>query len=52
MAPGEVLELHADDPAAEEDIKRLVKRLGQTLLETRREDGILIFLIRKSQTNE
>ena len=34
MKVGEVMEVLADDPAAEEDIKSLVKRLEQELLNT------------------
>ena len=44
---GEVLEVLADDPAAEEDIKSLVKRLGHNLLEINREDHAIRFLIKK-----
>jgi len=44
---GETLEVLADDPAAEEDIKRLTKALGQELLEFKKEDGKLRFLIRR-----
>ena len=44
---GEVLEVVADDPAAEEDIKRLVKTLGQELVEFNKEDGKLRFLIKR-----
>lgn len=48
MGPGEVLELLADDPAAEEDIKRFAKRTGHTLLNFERlEDGIQRFLLKK-----
>ncbi|MFQ6081044.1 MAG: sulfurtransferase TusA family protein [Candidatus Bathyarchaeia archaeon] len=47
LAVGQVLEVIADDPAAEEDIKRLVKRLGHQLLELRREKDQLHFLLRK-----
>jgi TusA-related sulfurtransferase len=47
LAVGQVLEVIADDPAAEEDIKRLVKRLGQQLLELRKEGDQLHFLIKK-----
>ena len=47
LAVGQVLEVIADDPAAEEDIKRLVKRLGQELLELRKEDDRFHFLIKK-----
>jgi tRNA 2-thiouridine synthesizing protein A len=44
---GQVLEVIADDPAAEEDIKRLVKRLGHQLIEIRKEGDQLQFLIKK-----
>jgi tRNA 2-thiouridine synthesizing protein A len=44
---GETLEVVADDPAAEEDIKRLTKILGQELLEFKKEDGKLRFLIKR-----
>jgi len=44
---GEVLEVIADDPAAEEDIPRLVKRLGLELVEVRKEKDQLHFLIKK-----
>ena len=47
LAVGQVLEVIADDPAAEEDIKRLVKRLGHRLLELRKEKDQLHFLIKK-----
>jgi len=47
MQVGEVLEVLADDPAAEEDIKSLVKRLEQQLLKINKEDSTLRFLIRK-----
>ena len=44
---GDVLEILADDPAAEEDIKRFAKRTGNELLEFENNDGALRFLIRK-----
>jgi TusA-related sulfurtransferase len=44
---GQVLEVTADDPAAEEDIKRLVKRLGHQLIEIRKDGEQLQFLIKK-----
>jgi TusA-related sulfurtransferase len=47
MQVGEVLEVLADDPAAEEDIKSLVKRLEQQLLNINKEGGTLRFLIKK-----
>jgi tRNA 2-thiouridine synthesizing protein A len=33
MEKGQILKVTADDPAAEEDIKRLAKRLGHEVLE-------------------
>ena len=44
---GEVLEVTADDPASEEDIPRLVKRLGYQLVEMRKENDEFIFVIKK-----
>lgn len=47
LAVGQILEVLADDPAAEEDIKSLVKRFGQRLLEVSREGKRFRFLIEK-----
>jgi len=47
MKLGEVLEVLADDPAAEEDIKSLVKRLEQQLLNISKEGSTLRFHIKK-----
>jgi tRNA 2-thiouridine synthesizing protein A len=47
LQKGEILEVIADDPAAEEDIKRLVKTLGQELVDFSKEDGRLRFLIKR-----
>ncbi|TFF91836.1 sulfurtransferase TusA family protein [Candidatus Thorarchaeota archaeon] len=48
LGPGEVLELLADDPAAEEDIKRFAKRTGHALVSFERlEDGVQRFLLKK-----
>ena len=44
---GQVLEVIADDPAAEEDIPRLVKRLEQKLIEMRKEKDQFHFVIKK-----
>ncbi|MFW9944193.1 MAG: sulfurtransferase TusA family protein [Candidatus Sifarchaeia archaeon] len=50
IGPGEVMEMLADDPAAEEDIKRFCKRTGHELLKFERlEDGVQRFLIRKKE---
>ena len=47
LAVGELLEVIADDPAAEEDIPRLVKRLEQQLVEMRKEKDQFHFIIKK-----
>ena len=47
LAVGQVLKVIADDPAAEEDIKRLVKRLGHQLLKLRKERDQFHFFIKK-----
>nr|MDO8109175.1 sulfurtransferase TusA family protein [Candidatus Sigynarchaeota archaeon] len=46
---GEVLEIIADDPAAEEDIKRFAKRTGNELLKFENNEGTLRFLIKKKK---
>jgi len=50
MEEGEVLEVLTDDPAAEEDIPRLARRIGDEVLEIRREGDRLVFLIKKAST--
>jgi tRNA 2-thiouridine synthesizing protein A len=47
LAVGQVLKVIADDPAAEEDIKRLVKRLGHQLLQLRKDGDQFHFFIKK-----
>ena len=47
LAVGEVLELWADDPAAEEDILRWAKRIGNEVLSIGKEGRDLIFLIKR-----
>jgi TusA-related sulfurtransferase len=44
---GEILEVVADDPAAEEDIKSLVKNLGQEVMDVSREGNAVKILIKK-----
>lgn len=44
---GEILEVLADDPAAEEDIKRFAKRTGHKILLFEKNRDILRFLIEK-----
>ncbi|MBS7645072.1 sulfurtransferase TusA family protein [Candidatus Bathyarchaeota archaeon] len=48
LREGEILEVLADDPAAEEDIPNLIKRLRQQLIKMERGDeGITRFLIKR-----
>lgn len=47
LEPGQILRVEADDPAAEEDIKRWAKRVGHEVIEFEKEDTILTFYIKK-----
>jgi len=47
MEVGEVLEVLADDPAAESDIRSLVKRLGQEIVNVTKEGDSVRILIKK-----
>ena len=49
LAIGEILEVLADDPAAEEDIKAWAKRTGQKILEIEKTDEGMRFLIQKEK---
>ena len=44
---GEILKVEADDPAAEEDIKRWAKRTGHKIIKFEKEGTILTFFIKK-----
>jgi len=44
---GEILEVLADDPAAEEDIKAWAKRAGQKILKIEKTNEGMRFLIQK-----
>ncbi len=46
---GQVLKVIADDPAAEEDIKRWAKRTGHEILKFEKEATILTFYIKKKK---
>ena len=46
---GEILEVLADDPAAEDDLKAWAKRAGQKILEIEKTDEGLRFLILKEK---
>ena len=47
MQVGEVLEVRADDPAAEDDISRWVNRNGHELVSMEKNDSVLEFTIKK-----
>ena len=49
LAVGEVLEVWADDPAAEEDLKAWAKRAGQKILKIEKTDEGMRFLIIKEK---
>ncbi|MEW6202087.1 MAG: sulfurtransferase TusA family protein [bacterium] len=44
---GEVLEVLADDPAAEEDLRRFAERTGNRLFKSLRENGVFRIFIMK-----
>ena len=46
---GQVLRVEADDPAAEEDIKRWAKRAGHEILKFEKTGAIMIFFIKKKK---
>jgi len=48
LQTGQTLRVTADDPAAEEDIKRLVRRLGHEVLSFENDGDVVEFLIRKN----
>lgn len=50
LKPGEILEVLADDPAAEEDIKRFAKRTGHTFISAKRlPDGSTRMLLKRKE---
>ncbi len=49
LAIGEILEVLADDPAAEEDLKAWAKRTGQKMLEIEKTDEGMRFFILKEK---
>jgi TusA-related sulfurtransferase len=46
---GQVLRVEADDPAAEEDIKRWAKRTGHEILKFEKDGTILTFHIKRTK---
>ena len=49
---GQVLKVEADDPAAEEDIKRWAKRTGHEIVKFEKEGTILTFFIKRRKRAE
>jgi TusA-related sulfurtransferase len=49
MTVGQVLEMLADDPASEADMKSWSRRSGNELFEISKNDGIFRFLVRKAR---
>jgi TusA-related sulfurtransferase len=47
MIKGEILEVTADDPAAEEDLKRLAERLGHEIIQINKENNHVTIFIKK-----
>ncbi len=50
LKEGEILEVITTDPGARIDIPALVKRLGQELVGSREERGVVSFFIRKKRS--
>lgn len=48
LMPGDILEIHATDPAARLDVPHFCDATGNDLIETRQEGEVLIFRIRKA----
>ncbi len=46
---GQVLKVEADDPAAEEDIKRWAKRVGHEVVKFEKTGSIIAFWIRRKK---
>ncbi len=47
LESGQILEVEADDPAAEEDITRWAKHTGHEIISFKKEGRLLHFLIKK-----
>lgn len=48
LLPGQTMEVLATDFGSESDIGTLVRRLGHTIVETEKSEGLFRFFIRKS----
>jgi TusA-related sulfurtransferase len=49
MTIGQILEIVADDPAAEEDLKRFAKRVGHEVVSIQNEGNILRIFLKKTR---
>jgi len=49
MMMGQILEIIADDPAAEEDLKRFAKRVGHEVVSIQHEDDLLRVFLKKTR---
>ena len=49
MGPGQVLEMLADDPASDADMRSWAKRTGNELLAVTKDGAIYRFLVRKTR---
>lgn len=47
MEKGQILKVNADDPATEEDLTRLAKRLGHEIIEVTHDGDEVTLLIKK-----
>jgi len=47
LESGQTLEIHADDPAAYEDLRRLAERLGHEVVSIKKEGDETIIVIKK-----
>lgn len=48
LAPGQIIEVIADDVGAKKDIPALLNKIGDELVELREDNGNLIFVIKKA----
>jgi tRNA 2-thiouridine synthesizing protein A len=48
METGQILEVHSTDPGSVMDFEALCRQTGHQLLESNQENGIYVFLLKKS----
>jgi tRNA 2-thiouridine synthesizing protein A len=46
---GQILKVEADDPAAEEDIKRWAKRVGHDVVKLEKSGNVIVFWIKRKK---